>query len=67
MGSKIVRILAAFWGYFQNPLALQGYGAPAFESRSQRVSRNEDWLDAWHQVRRTSPLETELLTKFLAL
>jgi sugar phosphate isomerase/epimerase len=52
MGMRIVRILAAFWGYFQNPYAGQGYGAPAFESRSRRVSRNEDWLEAWHQVKR---------------
>jgi sugar phosphate isomerase/epimerase len=51
MGMQIVRILAAFYGYFQNPYASQGYGAPAFESRSRRVSRNEDWLEAWHQVR----------------
>ena len=51
MGMKIVRILAAFYGYFQNPYAGQGYGAPAFESRSRRVSRNEDWLEAWHQVK----------------
>ena len=52
MGMSIVRVLAAFWGYFQNPYAGHGYGAPAFESRSRRVSRNEDWLEAWHQVRR---------------
>lgn len=51
MGMNIVRILAAFYGYFQNLYAAQGYGAPAFESRSRRVSRNEDWLEAWHQVR----------------
>ncbi len=51
MGMSIVRVLAAFYGYFQNPYAGQGYGAPAFESRSRRVSRNEDWLEAWHQVR----------------
>jgi sugar phosphate isomerase/epimerase len=51
LGSSIVRILAAFYGYFQNPYAGQGYGFPAFESRSRRVSRNEDWLEAWHQVR----------------
>jgi sugar phosphate isomerase/epimerase len=51
MGMSIVRVLAAFYGYFQNPYARQGYGAPAFESRSRRVSRNEDWLEAWHQVR----------------
>jgi sugar phosphate isomerase/epimerase len=51
MGMEIVRILAAFYGYFQNPYATQGYGGPAFESRSRRVSRNEDWLEAWHQVR----------------
>ena len=51
MGMKIVRILAAFYGFFQNPYANQGYGGPAFESRSRRVSRNEDWLEAWHQVK----------------
>jgi len=51
LGIGIVRVLAAFYGYFQNPYANQGYGNPAFESRSRRVSRNEDWLEAWHQVR----------------
>ena len=51
MGMSIVRVLAAFYGYFQNPYANQGYGGPAFESRSRRVSRNEDWLEAWHQVK----------------
>ena len=51
MGMGIVRILAAFYGYFRNPYGPNGYGAPAFESRSRRVSRNEDWLEAWHQVR----------------
>ena len=51
MGMNVVRILAAFHGYFQNPYATQGYGAPAFESRSRRVSRNEDWLEAWNQVK----------------
>jgi sugar phosphate isomerase/epimerase len=51
MGMKIVRILAAFYGYFRNPYGDQGYGGPAFESRSERVSRNEDWLEAWHDVR----------------
>jgi sugar phosphate isomerase/epimerase len=50
MGMRIVRILAAFYGYFQNPYAGTGYGMPAFESRSRRVSRNEDWLEAWHDV-----------------
>lgn len=52
VGAGIVRVLAAFHGYFQNPHANQGYGSPAFESRSRRVSRNEDFLEAWHQVRR---------------
>lgn len=51
LGMGIVRVLAGFYGYFQNLYARQGYGAPAFESRSRRVSRNEDWLEAWHQVR----------------
>lgn len=51
MGMKVVRVLAAFYGYFQNLYAGQGYGNPAFESRSRRVSRNEDWLEAWHQVK----------------
>ena len=52
LGAGIVRVLAAFHGYFQNPYAGQGYGSPAFESRSKRVSRNEDFLEAWHEVRR---------------
>ena len=52
LGIGIVRVLAAFHGYFQNPYANQGYGSPAFESRSRRVSRNEDFIEAWHQVRR---------------
>lgn len=47
----VVRVLAAFYGYFQNPFASQGYGNPAFESRSLRVSQNRDWLEAWTQVR----------------
>lgn len=51
LGARIVRVLAGFYGYFQNPLAGQGYGLPSFESRSRRVSRGEDWLEAWHQVR----------------
>jgi sugar phosphate isomerase/epimerase len=52
LGAGIVRVLAAFYGYFQNPYASRGYGSPAFESRSKRVSRNEDFLEAWHEVRR---------------
>ncbi len=51
LGMGIVRVLAAFFGYFQNPYASQGYGNPAFESRSRRVSQNKDYLEAWHQVR----------------
>ena len=51
MDMKIVRVLAAFYGYFQNPYANTGYGNPAFESRSRRVSQSKDWLEAWHQVR----------------
>lgn len=51
LGSPIVRVLSAFYGFFQNPLASTGYGFPAFESRSRRVSRGEDWLEAWHDVR----------------
>jgi len=51
LGMRIVRVLAAFYGYFQNPYAGTGYGNPAFESRSMRVSQNKDWLEAWHQVR----------------
>jgi sugar phosphate isomerase/epimerase len=51
LGAGIVRILAGFYGYFQNPFAGQGYGLPSFESRSRRVSRGEDWLEAWRQVR----------------
>lgn len=51
LGSNIVRVMASLWGYFQNPWAGQGYGLPSFEARSRRVSRGEDFLDAWHQVR----------------
>jgi len=51
MGMDVVRVLAGFFGYFQNPYAGQGYGNPAFESRSRRVSQNKDWLEAWHQVK----------------
>ncbi|HLE14845.1 MAG TPA: sugar phosphate isomerase/epimerase family protein [Anaerolineales bacterium] len=51
LGSKIVRVMASLWGYFSNPYSNQGYGLPAFESRSRRVSRGEDYLEAWHQVR----------------
>lgn len=51
LGSNIVRVMASLWGYFQNPRAGQGYGLPSFEARSRRVSRGEDFLDAWHQVR----------------
>jgi sugar phosphate isomerase/epimerase len=51
IGSPMVRVMASLWGYFQNPYAGQGYGMPSFESRSRRVSRGEDYLEAWHQVR----------------
>jgi sugar phosphate isomerase/epimerase len=51
LGSPIVRVMASLWGYFRNPYGDDGYGLPAFEARSRRVSRGEDFLDAWHQVR----------------
>ena len=51
LGMKIVRVLAAFLGYFQNPYAGLGYGNPAFHSRSFRVSQSRDWLEQWHAVR----------------
>ncbi|MDD5367957.1 MAG: sugar phosphate isomerase/epimerase [Anaerolineaceae bacterium] len=51
LGGNLVRVMASLWGYFQNPWAGQGYGLPSFEARSRRVSRGEDFLDAWHQVR----------------
>src|SRR5690606_8289215 len=51
LGSPIVRVMASLWGYFRNPYGPDGYGLPAFEARSRRVSRGEDFLDAWHQVR----------------
>jgi len=44
-------VLAAFLGYFQNPYAGQGYGNPAFHSRSMSVSQNKDWLEQWHAVK----------------
>jgi len=51
LGSPIVRVMASLWGYFRNQYGEDGYGLPAFEARSRRVSRGEDFLDAWHQVR----------------
>lgn len=51
LGSKVVRVMASLWGYFSNPFSDQGYGLPAFEARSRRVSRGEDYIEAWHQVR----------------
>lgn len=51
IGSDMVRVMASLWGYFSNPYASDGYGLPAFESRSRRVSRGEDYIEAWHQVR----------------
>ena len=51
LGIPTVRILAGFIGYFMNPLAQSGYGNPAFESRSRRVSQNKDWLEQWHTVK----------------
>ncbi len=51
LGIKIVRILAGFFGYFQNEYASVGYGNPAFHSRSMRVSQNKDWLEQWAYVR----------------
>lgn len=51
LGIKVVRVLAAFFGYFQNPHASQGYGEIAFGSRSGRVSQAKDYLEAWHQVK----------------
>ena len=51
LNMKIVRVMAAFSGYLLNPYTDQGYGNPAFESRSLRVSQSKDWLEAWHQVK----------------
>jgi sugar phosphate isomerase/epimerase len=51
VGSPMVRVMASLWGYFSNPYAGDGYGLPAYESRSRRVSRGEDYVEAWHQVR----------------
>ncbi len=51
LGSPIVRVMASFRGYFRGPYGPDGYGLPAFEARSRRVSRGEDFLEAWHQVR----------------
>ena len=51
VGSPMVRVMASLWGYFSNPYANDGYGLPAYESRNRRVSRGEDYVEAWHQVR----------------
>ncbi len=48
---EVVRVLAAFFGYFRNPHGPDGYGLTAFESRSRRVSQGRDYLEAWHHVR----------------
>jgi len=52
LGASIVRILAGFYGYFQNSFAGQGYGLPSFESvRGGSRAARTGWK-AWHQVQR---------------
>ena len=51
LGIKIVRILAAFVGYFMHEEWSLGYGTTAMHSRSIEVSTNDDYLRQWDYVR----------------
>jgi fructoselysine 3-epimerase len=51
LGIGIVRILAAFVGYFMHEGYALGYGTTAMHSRWIDVSTNEDYLRQWEFVR----------------
>jgi sugar phosphate isomerase/epimerase len=51
LGIKVIRIFAAFIGYFQPQESFQGYGTPALHSRSIEVSTSDDYLREWEFVR----------------
>jgi sugar phosphate isomerase/epimerase len=48
---KVIRIFAAFIGYFQPQEWSLGYGTPAMHSRSIEVSTSDDYLREWEFVR----------------
>src|SRR5215469_3194419 len=51
LGIKVIRIFAAFIGYFQPQEWSFGYGTPAMHSRSIDVSTSDDYLREWEFVR----------------
>jgi sugar phosphate isomerase/epimerase len=51
LGIKVIRIFAAFIGYFQPQDWFLGYGTPAMHSRSIEVSTSDDYLREWEFVR----------------
>ncbi|MEW5979610.1 MAG: sugar phosphate isomerase/epimerase family protein [Acidobacteriota bacterium] len=48
---KVVRIFAAWLGYFMPEHWDQGYSAPAMHSRSLDVSTEDDYLRQWEHIR----------------
>ena len=48
---KVIRIFAAFLGYFMPQESAQGYGTTAMHSRSVEVSTSDDYLREWDYVR----------------
>jgi sugar phosphate isomerase/epimerase len=51
LNCKIVRIFAAWVGYFMLEHSGQGYSAPAMHSRSFDVSTEDDYLRQWEHIR----------------
>ena len=51
LGIKVIRIFAAFIGYFQPQESFLGYGTPAMHTRSIEVSTSDDYLREWEFVR----------------
>jgi sugar phosphate isomerase/epimerase len=50
-GIKVIRIFAAFIGYFQPQESFLGYGTPAMHTRSIEVSTSDDYVREWEFVR----------------
>jgi sugar phosphate isomerase/epimerase len=51
LNCKVVRIFAAWVGYFMLEHSSQGYSAPAMHSRAFDVSTEDDYLRQWGHVR----------------
>ena len=51
LGSPIVRVMAALIGLLQASGCAERIRHAVYEARNKRVSRNEDYLEAWHDVR----------------